>query len=162
MNADWIEASQKRLDFFTYQDVRLERILEEVQQRAKEKGFPVFPIKIRMIKSFVRVGFDGEARYPDDKPNFNLIYISGCFVHDYTDDHLRILIAHEVGHIIDGRSKRAGCPIFSKIACLASEEFADFVSGCLYSKDMFLKAAEECGYKGESLKRIRNLDISIA
>ena len=159
-NMDWIESNQRRFNFFTKEDERLSRLFRDVLQRSKEKGFPEYPVILRKVRSFVWTTYDGLARNNTIRKDKNKIYIFERATRGYSDDDLRVLLAHEWGHILDGVTKRTGHPVFARVKRFDSEEFADFIAAYLYSKEMLFDTARRCKYDGRSLDKLNNIEIT--
>ncbi len=148
-----LKSSSLIYKIFMKKSTRLERILSEVITRAEEVGLPIPNTEIWQVRRFfIGIFHDGWATYPE----YRILISPGPS--RYSDDDLRMLIAHEFAHCIDYlihcykhpefgycidmRTPRKGHPVLERFTDLNVEEFADIISVYLYSKEMFFEASK--------------------
>lgn len=156
---DWIQNRETMIRIFTEKDTRLNNLLREVCGLAEQKGFLAIETDIRWVRSFV--GATDVCAEVYSLNEIYCIYIFSSVVYDYSDDELRLLIAHEVGHIIDWKSRRAGHPVFPLTRSFNREEFADFIVAYLYSSKSLFRVAEKRNWDKESLRAVKNLELRV-
>jgi len=100
--------------------------------------------------------FNGLAMYPDYR-----IFIYTLKYERYSDDDLRILIAHEVGHCIDYFTNRCGHPLLIRLRKLSREEFANVIAAYLYSKEMVLDVAGRKKWPKCDIEIINKIDFTV-
>ena len=148
---------------FTKQDKKLSQLLAEVLLIAKKKGFPpmkCFISKVNwLVAPCITNDYDGLVVHLHQISSHK-IFVFSSSITGYSDDDLRILIAHEIGHCIDHETKRTGHPVFRRIGEFEKEEFANFISAYLYSKEMLFDSARRCDYKCQSLNRLKYMEIT--
>ena len=116
-------------------DRELELILDEVMERAELKGFKLVRPEVRVLKKWLRLlRTDKILARAMAIGLWNRILFDGKCFNSYTKKDLVILMAHEVGHIIDNQTQRRGHPLFDKIRDLNNEYFANSFAAFLYSK----------------------------
>jgi Zn-dependent protease with chaperone function len=58
----------------------------------------------------------------------NRIQVNTEWVAQMSDDELRVLLAHELGHAIDSQTERMGHPLFVGAEQLSIQFFADYIA----------------------------------
>ena len=116
---------------FAKEDSRLESLLDEVLLRSTFCGFPSMFISIYRISFLIPTTFAGEIHQDNLRAE---IFMSGFNIWGFTDEKIRAIMAHEVGHYIEYKTHRIGHPIFERIRKLKldKEEFAWFIAMYLY------------------------------
>ena len=116
-------------------NVRLERLLDKNLGYLKTKGFKVKRPEIWLAareKKFNRQTYrQTNVLAEASVDNFIVVY-PRLFRHD--DMCVEIIIAHELGHIIDFQTGRIGHPLFDNIRHLDAEMFAHAIAAYLHSK----------------------------
>ena len=130
------------LSALTYQDAEVNSVATEVITRARSKGFKLRTPIIRKTRALVgplgwREGWSTRIFYAVANRNSRAIIIDSHQVNSSTFDHqcLKILLAHEIGHIIDFESSRKGHPLLNNYKDISNENFANLIVVYLYSKE---------------------------
>lgn len=131
------------LPLFTSQDGRLNLLLKMTAGIAFSKGLKFRLPTIRLINP----GIAGVIKHRRDDILLNVYRILGQATRDgnfiliysevlekYNEVELAVIIAHELGHIIDFQTKRIGHPLFDNIRHLDQEMFAHAIAAYIYSK----------------------------
>lgn len=159
----WVE--RMWLNTFSRRTKTLDSVLEEVCLLAEAKGFKFKRPEIRKIYPEANRVF--QTRINDNK------YVCGVAVKDKlilimpfngikVRMQLAILVAHELGHILDVATKRKGHPFFesSQVKDLDSERFADAFVCYLFGKLVFSVASKNSGFSFDETM-ILNLDLNV-
>ena len=143
---------------FIKEDKELEIILKEVIGIALKRGLPVAKYKIWRISFLLVSNYDGQILH---NFKFGNIFISSFWTSRHSEDSMKILIAHELGHSIDMVSSKLNIshPFIDRIRKLNldNEEFAWFIACYLFSKNAVMEYIKH--YSGFVPNKLKNVEI---
>ena len=157
------------LNLFTGRDPELDRLFEEVFSLALKKGFSVKKPEIRKVMRGFRdlrkikraQNFEEFHTIAEAITTNNIIIVFANHISDKKEDRLlmSVLLAHELGHIVDYKTKRVGHPLFDNIRHESSEMFADAFAAYLFSKMAVLKLRDTFVSHQFNVTRFSQLDL---
>jgi Zn-dependent protease with chaperone function len=103
-----------------------------VLERARKRGFTFRAPELRQTTSeyAFQVGLSDPLRlYGEAFPGANRILINSVTTSMMSEEDLRVLLAHELGHIIDDQTERVGHPVLERFAQLPRQPYADRIAG---------------------------------
>jgi hypothetical protein len=102
-----------------------------VLSRARERGYIFRAPELRQTTAAYafQVGFnDPLVLYAEAFPGSNRILVNASTTAAMSEAELRVLLAHELGHIIDDQTERVGHPVLERFAHLPRQPFADRIA----------------------------------
>lgn len=116
---------------------RILRAYRVVVERAGEWGFLVVPQRVLQTSELVPecLGCPDRDTYAVYSPGAEAILFDQVWVRRMTDRELLILMAHEVGHVVDRHTGRNTHWALREAQGYTSEAFADFVARLLVSPE---------------------------
>lgn len=102
-----------------------------VLKRARERGLVFRAPELRQTTQAYafQVGLnDPLVLYGEAFPGSNRILINATTTATMSEVELRVLLAHELGHIIDDQTERVGHPMLERFAYLPRQPFADRIA----------------------------------
>lgn len=150
-----------------YAQVKLEKVLSEVVELARKKGFKFETPSVSAHNSrkygLLGASYSMPARAMANKGE-SIAYDLDYFSIDNDLGYVRAVMAHELGHIIDKQTERKGHPLFDKIKHLDGEGFADAFAVYICSKEEIIEGLKKPSYreryKGLSAADIEALDLN--
>lgn len=145
LHSDW--KHKFLVNLFTVRNGELDALFDRVFSLAVRKGFKINRPEVKQVlpglkdRRRIRMkGVIGECQTMavaslDD----NLILVFSQAMKDYEDSVvseivMSVILAHELGHIVDYQTERKGHKLFDNIRHLDHETFADAFAAYLYSK----------------------------
>lgn len=141
---------------FTKKSLRLEKLLQEAIDICEQRGFNNLHFTIRFVSRMVLTNRCGSINFRSSR-----IFMYKSNTSKYSDNDLRILIGHELGHAIYRRGINSH-PILGRISKITSneEEVADMMSIYLYGKDMFLRSYKESYFYSKLADKIDAIEFT--
>ena len=156
-NYNW-KLSRLFWKLFIRPDKNLEYLLKEVIDTSLSRGFPLMKCSIWRVHPLISSSCNGMICH-DPLSGDIFIFQSNTF--NFSQDELRILIAHEIGHHIDMRTSSLliSHPFTDRIrkSDLDQEEVAWFIAAYLYSIEAVLIYAKR--HSNFIPNRLRNVEI---
>lgn len=150
---------------FSYRNRILDSVLEEVCLLAEAKGIRFVRPQIRQVYPEANVMF--QTKVKEHKYVCGVAFQGGLililpFTGIKTRMQLAILIAHELGHIVDYQTRRKGHPFLEspQVKGLDGEGFADAFACYLFGKLVFTTASRSSGFPYDE-PMILNLDLNV-
>lgn len=140
----------------TQKNSKLEELLKEMLDICKQRGFNDLNFTIRFVGRAVTSDRCGSIYHP-----LSRIFIYKNNTDKYSDDDLRMLIAHEAGHAMFRQYKKSH-PILERISkiTLDEEEIADAMSIYIYGKEMFLKSHAKGNFQSSLSRKIDKIEFT--
>jgi Zn-dependent peptidase ImmA (M78 family) len=154
------------LDLFTKRDSELDDLFDEVFSVAMDKGFQVEKLEIRCvvhrIAYLTRTKTEKNVTIALAFPEQNIIMVFDEPTKHRRKDKLLLLVmlAHELGHIVDGITERKGHPLFENIRDETNEMFADAFAAYLFSKFAVVKMRDTFQSDQFRATRFAQLDLN--
>lgn len=134
-------------------DARLEVLLKEVLELCSSRGFIIPNLEIRSVNPVLISEFAGTICHPIFK-----IFVYRTASH--SDDSLRVLIAHEVGHAVSKYCSHH--PFLKRVSKISynGEDIADFVVVYLYGKEFFLGVHKNREFRTRIIPILDNIEFT--
>lgn len=141
---------------FTKKDKNLDKILAETTALCRLRGFKCPDLKIFYARRIVSSTCCAVICH-----SVSSIFVHKRITNRYSDDDLRILIGHEIGHAIyqNGSHSHPFLKRLSKIT-VNNEEVADYISVYLYGKEKFKSSYSRNHFQSTILDRLDSLEFS--
>ena len=142
---------------FIRRDKKLDKLLNEIMEVSKSRGFPDLKLSIWRLRWPIITRFNAQIQHNSHK---GVIFISTLNTTMFKEKDLKIVIAHEVGHHIDAKTKVIPHLFTDRIRKinLNDEEIAWLIAAHLYSKDE-VEDYSRSGLSGScDLNKIKNIE----
>ena len=155
--------------FVSQKDKELNDILDGVCNLAVAKGFKFTKPNIRLVckdigenhSHWLNGKLIAKTKVVALALGSDLIVIYWATKHKLDKMELAVVVAHELGHIIDHQTNRIGHPLFDNIRHLDDEMFAHAIAAFLYSKLVVWSAYQKTGVARFNFDAFIRLNLKI-